>query len=64
MNAMSRNNRTGMDGTMGVPNGQVFAGGLRVMHSVLHVKRINATGANTHCSDGDSQGKNARQSHP
>ena len=53
-----------MDGGMSMPNNKVFVGDLRVMHAVLHVKRSCVTGADTHANDGNSQGKNARQSHP
>ena len=47
-----------------MPNGEVFVGELRVVHGVLHIKSRGAASANTDPNDRDSQGKNARQSHP
>lgn len=49
---------------MGVAQGQMLARSLRMMNGVLHVKRDGVTGGHTHSNDGDTQSKNARQSHP
>jgi hypothetical protein len=48
---------------MGTPNNEVFVGDLRVMHGVLHIQRRSAMDTGTHRNDGESQGKNTRQSH-
>jgi len=64
MNAMSRNRGSGMNGAVSMADGKVFVGNPRVVHRVLYVKRKGAASANTEPNDGNSQGKNARQSHP
>jgi hypothetical protein len=47
-----------------VPDGQMLTRGLRVMHGVLHVERNRATCADARPDNRQSQGKNARKSHP
>ncbi len=49
---------------MNMPDDNMFVGNLRMMNCVLYVKRSGTADANAHPNDCDSQGKNARQSHP
>jgi hypothetical protein len=61
MDATSRNRRR--RGVMRTPNHKVLRC-LRVMHGMLHIKGSHTRGTDRNRSSDNSQGKNARQSHP